>query len=887
MNPPAFRRVAICIAAVILSGCGKKPETASPPAAIPEVVPVPVRPTAEELAERQAELERRAAQVAVDEARVRREAAEARLAAAEEALENERRLVERERALWLRETTPEAPPFEGAPADAAAAVQPSGPESAVVDAGWQAPFDYGYFHEALTPWGQWLESDDFGYVWQPQAALTSGWRPYTLGRWARTDGGWTWCSDEPFGWACYHYGRWALTKRCGWVWVPGDVWAPAWVAWRSSGSHIGWCPLPPETLCLRSGTWNGSVAREWGLATECWCFVPARSFDQVVHRFCEPPSQNRLRCAESREATRLVIAGGRVVCDGPDPQWVNRCLRRPMEVCRLVCEGGKREGDARRERIESGRLICHAPVVRAPWNAQQRPSGHVAGVKVAAGDVVRGPGGLPGKLAARYREQRRTELELARKAMAAPGAARLAERRERVDRMEREIVALRASAAPARATTESRIATRPEVPAAGAETPGAVLDRTPAKGRAIPAEAVSGVPSVAVPERQAERTNRPDELRGASTLEVASATRRQEAEAEQRRLTARAQAEEAAAATAERERLVIETRRRELMERAPGSDAQPSAAPAPDVTQSSEARRMVEEQAQRQATEQGQREVAEHQRETMEHARAEQAERSQREQVERQREAMEQARAEQAERTQREVAERQREIKERARAEQAERAQREQMERQRRVMEQARAEQAERGQREAMERARAEQAERAQREQMERQRRVIEQARAEQVERAQREQVERQRQAMERARAEQAERAQREQVERQREAMERARAEQAERAQREQVERQRQAMERARAEQAERAQREQVERQREAMERARAEQAERAQREQVERQREAMERARAEQAERAQREQVERQREVIERARAEQAERAQREQAERGRGRDR
>ena len=54
-----------------------------------------------------------------------------------------------------------------------------------------------------------------------------------------------WVSNEPFGWATYHYGRWGFSNRVGWFWVPGNRWAPAWVAWRSSNDYLAWAPLPP------------------------------------------------------------------------------------------------------------------------------------------------------------------------------------------------------------------------------------------------------------------------------------------------------------------------------------------------------------------------------------------------------------------------------------------------------------------------------------------------------------------------------------------------------------------------------------------------------------------------------------------------------------------
>ncbi|MFM2243002.1 MAG: hypothetical protein RLZ97_1857, partial [Verrucomicrobiota bacterium] len=92
--------------------------------------------------------------------------------------------------------------------------------------------DYGLFYDSLSDHGQWFQTADYGYIFQPQVVLRDrAWRPYTLGRWVCTDRGWLWVSEEPFGWACYHYGRWVLISGRGWCWVPGYEWAPSWVAW--------------------------------------------------------------------------------------------------------------------------------------------------------------------------------------------------------------------------------------------------------------------------------------------------------------------------------------------------------------------------------------------------------------------------------------------------------------------------------------------------------------------------------------------------------------------------------------------------------------------------------------------------------------------------------
>ncbi len=103
------------------------------------------------------------------------------------------------------------------------------------------------FYDSLAKEGTWIQSNDYGYVWQPQVT-DPGWAPYTDGHWVYTDAGWTWVSDESFGWATYHYGRWANFDGTGWVWVPGYTWGPAWVSWRYGDGYAGWAPLPPDSF---------------------------------------------------------------------------------------------------------------------------------------------------------------------------------------------------------------------------------------------------------------------------------------------------------------------------------------------------------------------------------------------------------------------------------------------------------------------------------------------------------------------------------------------------------------------------------------------------------------------------------------------------------------
>jgi hypothetical protein len=83
------------------------------------------------------------------------------------------------------------------------------------------------------PYGEWIWSDLYGYVWRPYLSRDEGWRPYMQGRWVPVSGQLFWVPQEPWGWVPYHLGLWHWDKKHGWVWLPGSAFAPAWVSWST------------------------------------------------------------------------------------------------------------------------------------------------------------------------------------------------------------------------------------------------------------------------------------------------------------------------------------------------------------------------------------------------------------------------------------------------------------------------------------------------------------------------------------------------------------------------------------------------------------------------------------------------------------------------------
>ena len=125
------------------------------------------------------------------------------------------------------------------------------------------------FYDELSPYGQWINDPQYGYVWRPDVDQEE-FRPYyTNGRWAMTEYGNTWVSNYDWGWAPFHYGRWVYNRYNDWLWIPGTTWGPAWVSWRSGGGQYGWAPLGP-TLSIGINIGRGG----YRIPDMCWNFVP-------------------------------------------------------------------------------------------------------------------------------------------------------------------------------------------------------------------------------------------------------------------------------------------------------------------------------------------------------------------------------------------------------------------------------------------------------------------------------------------------------------------------------------------------------------------------------------------------------------------------------------
>ncbi len=204
---------------------------------------------------------------------------------------------------------------------------------------------FSVFFDALAPYGNWVSVPEYGYAWYPYG-VGSSWRPYSYGRWSWSDYGWIWISDEPWGWATYHYGRWVFDDYYGWLWLPGTVWAPAWVTWFTGPSYIGWAPLPPDYGFFYSdyGYYGHRYKHHhhhyhhhhYIKPSHC-VFVPSHHFlHHNVHSVALNPSKNVTIIKNTNKVTNIKLVNNKLVNYGPSVSLVENSTGAKIRKVNVV-----------------------------------------------------------------------------------------------------------------------------------------------------------------------------------------------------------------------------------------------------------------------------------------------------------------------------------------------------------------------------------------------------------------------------------------------------------------------------------------------------------------------------------------------------------------------
>jgi hypothetical protein len=227
----------------------------------------------------------------------------------------------------------------------------------------QGNISFQVFYDELSPYGEWVDYPNYGYVWVPY--VEQDFAPYsTRGHWVYTDYGWTWASDYQWGWAPFHYGRWFNDNYYGWLWLPDNEWGPSWVTWRSADGYFGWSPMGPNVSI------NLSFGRHHNPQNDHWVFVRDRDFGRSdVHRYRINRADHERIIGNSRIISNTYVDNrhNSTYISGPSRHDVQRTTGRNVKPVVI------HETDQRRQTTGYGRINIYRPQVNRNDHNGQRP----------------------------------------------------------------------------------------------------------------------------------------------------------------------------------------------------------------------------------------------------------------------------------------------------------------------------------------------------------------------------------------------------------------------------------------------------------------------------------------------------------------------------------
>jgi len=241
----------------------------------------------------------------------------------------------------------------------------------------QTNVSFQVFYDQLSPYGQWIDYSNYGYVWIPDAG--EDFVPYsTDGHWVFTDYGWTWASDYIWGWATFHYGRWSFADSFGWFWIPDNEWGPAWVNWRQADGYYGWSPMEPGVSV------SMSFGRSYDSHNDHWLFVRNNDFERTdIHNYyVNNVDRNRIvRHSTIINTTYIDRSRRTTYVSGPTRESVQRATGRTIRPLSI------QENNKPGQEVSNGQLRIYRPEIQKRNSGQRNIPTKVTDIR----DVKRTP----------------------------------------------------------------------------------------------------------------------------------------------------------------------------------------------------------------------------------------------------------------------------------------------------------------------------------------------------------------------------------------------------------------------------------------------------------------------------------------------------------------
>ena len=178
------------------------------------------------------------------------------------------------------------------------------------------------------------------FAWSPSPNLAVGvavgetpeYRPYRNGQWVNTDEGWYFRAPTPWEETVHHHGRWVHSPTAGWLWVPGRVWAPAWVNWRQNDDYISWAPLPPSDYLDDDYMSDPQIDDDYYMIVERRHFI-----DPDIYLYYNPFYDNgdRIYASQMTGTVGITVVNNIIINRGPDVNIIQNIYGRNIDMVKI------------------------------------------------------------------------------------------------------------------------------------------------------------------------------------------------------------------------------------------------------------------------------------------------------------------------------------------------------------------------------------------------------------------------------------------------------------------------------------------------------------------------------------------------------------------------
>lgn len=238
--------------------------------------------------------------------------------------------------------------------------------------------DYKEFYDQLSPHGEWIQirSEEIGlepqtafnknsgdgnfslsslvgvnsayattdaaaemiFVWKPSEDLAvvrvegvaPVYTPYINGQWINTDAGWYFKAPTPAEEIVHHYGRWVESPTDGWLWVPGRVWAPAWVDWMENETDIAWAPVPPSAYIVNNNIIVPLIEKEQYVVVEKKYFM-----EPQLYKYMYNENKNKIMIQEMTKTGGIMVKNKTVINKGPEVIDIEKYWGNKIDVVKI------------------------------------------------------------------------------------------------------------------------------------------------------------------------------------------------------------------------------------------------------------------------------------------------------------------------------------------------------------------------------------------------------------------------------------------------------------------------------------------------------------------------------------------------------------------------